>query len=108
MNEERTNFMEFKTLGSNCVDCGFSLSGRMNTIGSDICLKIEQEFRDGTLDIDIQEDTIQFILEGVKIGFSGIPERLSAIKQMFEPGRHLRFEPYRDANSDGFKLMAAD
>jgi len=86
MNEDKTRFMEFKALGSNCVDCGFSLSGRMNTIGSDICSKIEQEFRGGTLCIDIQDDVIKFLFEGITVGF----------------------EPYRDANSDGFVLMAAD
>ena|GEM_PF-5792138 len=108
MSEDGTRFMEFKALGSNCVDCGFSLSGRIYTIGSEICLKIEQELRGGTLDIDIQGDRIQFVFEGVTIGFSERPERLLAIKQMLEPGRHVYCEPYKNADSSGFALMARD
>lgn len=108
MNDEKTRFMEFRALGNNCSDCGFSLSGQMYTIGSEICLKIEQELRGGTLDIDIQDDRIHFVFGGVTIGFSERPERLSAIKQMLEMGRQLLCEPYKDANSSGFALMVRD
>lgn len=105
MSERYSNFMEFKVLGSNFLDCGFVLTGRMYTGGSEICSRIEQELRNGTLGIEVKEGTISFIFEGVIIGFTENPEKLSMVKQMLKPETHLCFEPWMDSNYKGFALM---
>ncbi|MEI7891256.1 MAG: hypothetical protein WCI36_04815 [bacterium] len=102
----RQDFMEFRALGVNCFDCGFSLTGRNHTVGAEICSKIEKEFKAGTLEIDICDDQIRFVFEGVSVGFSESPDRLLAIKKMLESGMHLRFQPYqKDSNQKGFALF---
>jgi hypothetical protein len=108
MREEKNDFMEFKALGINCSDCGFSLTGRVHTIGRELCLKIEQEFRNGTLDIDIKNDQINFLFEGIIVSFHENPSRLSAIEQMLQPHRHLQHEACSKSNYEGFAIMAKD
>jgi len=105
MNEEKSGLMVFEALGVNCCDCGFSLTGHIFQGGAEICSKIEQELRKGTLGIDVQAEEIHFVFEGVKITFTERPERLLA---MLQPERHLNFKPSGDSNYKGFILMAGD
>ena len=105
MVQKNPKTMEFKVLGKNDHDCGFVLTGRIQTDGVSICSKIEHELREGTLNIDIKNDEIHFIFEGVNIEFSERPERLLAVEKMFEKGGNFRIEPRRDSNYEGFSFI---
>jgi hypothetical protein len=93
----------FEPLGKGTDDCGFILAGLDGTEGASICKKIEEALIRGNMGIDIKNEQISFMVEGVSCMFLADEERLLAINKMLEAGRVQR-EPYADANYQGFKL----
>ena len=83
-----------------------ALMGRAYTGAEHLCDSLKRGLLDGSVEIQVNDDVISFVRDGVSLNFQDNPQKLSIIKNVINTGK-ARLEPCSRSNFEGFRLSFA-